>query len=85
MCVEGVVRVFGLSPGCVRGVLGAGFCRGFHQSVLRVCLGCAWVGFSAAHLGNIMLLQLNLGQLCVCGMLVAGACEAGPCLSLEEL
>ena len=32
-----------------------------------------------------MLLQLNLSQLCVCGMLVAGACEAGPRLSLEQL
>lgn len=31
-----------------------------------------------------MLLQLHLGQLCACGMLVVGACEAGPRLSFEQ-
>ena len=37
------------------------------------------------HLSNINLLQLHLGQLCMCGMLVAGASETGAGLRLEEI
>ena len=40
---------------------------------------------TTSHLSNINLLQLHLGQLCVCGMLVAGARETGAGLRLEEI
>lgn len=78
---------FLLSPMPLRGMtsfqLAIRACPGCVQGVRRVCR-CSCMRSSATHLGHIMLLQLHLGQLCVCGMLVVRACEAGPCLSFEQ-
>ena len=45
----------------------------------------SWCVCQNPHLGNIVLLQLQLGELCVCGMLVGGGGgEGGPRLGLQQ-